>query len=310
MPSIRLKAMSLITRLSFKSVLARTHDIDFLRRYTNKLAKRTSVDPKNVTYDQIQLATGATKVTFTTAKIKQKSNAGALLYIHGGGFVFGSPEMYRHLAADIADQMGLMAYIPKYRLAPENPYPNGIDDIKAAYHALLDAGIDHKTIVIGGDSAGGCLTLLLLAYLLENDLPLPACCFAISPVVDLTFSSKSIKKNARSDSVLSAKRADFLCELYLSDSDPADPKVSPIKADFTGAPPILLHASSKEILRDDTIRMTKHLVQQKVEVRTKFWQNNYHVFHILRGRVREADQAISEIAKFALKHLPQKSNDS
>ncbi|WP_165775668.1 alpha/beta hydrolase [Paramylibacter kogurei] len=299
-----------MTRISFKSVLARAQDVQFLRRYTSKLAKRTAVDPKHAIYGQVQLATGTTKVKFITAKVDPKSDRGALLYIHGGGFVFGTPEMYRHLAADIAGQMGMMAYLPKYRLAPENPYPDGINDIKAAYQALLDAGINPKSIVIGGDSAGGCLMLLLLSHLLENDLPLPACCFAISPVVDLTFSSESIKKNARADCVLPAKRADFLCKLYFSDNDPADPKVSPITADFTGAPPILLHASSKEILRDDSIRMTKRLVQQKVEVRTKFWQNNYHVFHILRGRVKEADQAVSEIAKFALKHLQQKSNDN
>lgn len=308
--SFRLRIYALLTRVTFKSVLRFSTNVGFIRRHFERIAAATFRKVQNAEFTKLTLSHSDCTVPTLCAKTNQPAGDGAVLYIHGGGFVFASPHAYRYLGADLSARLRMPVYMPDYRLAPEHPFPAGLDDIKASYHALLGTGIAPDKIIVGGDSAGGNLTLGLLRYLLAENLPLPACAFILSPLTDFTFSSPSLVRNAWKDAVLASRKSNFLRGLYLAGHDPKDPDVSPVFGDFRGAPPILIHASTNEILRDDSYRMTEVLAGQKVDVRMRFWPNNYHVFHLLRGLVPEADAAMDEITIFALKHVPPRANES
>ncbi len=308
--SFRLRIFSFITRVGFKSVLRYSENVSFIRKHFERIARSTFRKVPDAVFSNVSLCAIAREVPTLKTRTKATIDDGALLYIHGGGFVFGSSKAYRNLGTALSARLRIPVFLPDYRLAPEHPFPQGLNDIKASYQALLDKGIDPAKIAVGGDSAGGNLVLGLISYLIAEKLPLPACSFVISPVTDFTFASPSLVNNARSDAVLAARKSNFLRDLYLQGHDPKDPDVSPVFGNFRGAPPMLIHASTKEILRDDAYRITEVLADQKVDVRARFWGNNYHVFHLLHGRVPEADAALDEIATFVLKHLPSRATES
>lgn len=302
--SFYFRLVGMLTRLTLKPVFYYGKNINFLRKYWRFIAKNSFSSPSGIEYDAIMLSANDRDVSCIRTRVLNKKTRGILFYIHGGAFIFGAPETHQHLAADLASKMGLMGYLPRYGLAPEIPFPGGIQDIISSYCALLETGVDSRNIVLGGDSSGGCFVLLLLAYLAKENLPMPVCSFALSPVTDLTYSGESFRKNKYSDVALVADRFDFVNGLYLNDQDPFLPSISPLFAEYYGVTPILLHASEKEILCDDTLRMAEKLAKQKVDVTVKIWPNNYHVFHLLRGRIKEADQAVKDIVTFVFKYFP------
>ncbi|WP_121063197.1 alpha/beta hydrolase [Chachezhania antarctica] len=221
---------------------------------------------------------------------------GTILYVHGGAYIMGSPRTHAYLAARIAQATGATVCVPRYRLAPEHPFPAAPDDIMAAYRALLEAGHDPRRVIIGGDSAGGGLALVLLTQILAKGLPVPAGYFGFSPFTDLTFSGASFRENAKAEVLLPATRAEDLAEFYLQGQDPADLRASPLFADMAGAPPVWLSVSDTEILRDDTFRLAEKLAEQGREVHLHKAGNLPHAWPIFQGRLPEADVAIRDLA--------------
>jgi len=215
-----------------------------------------------------------------------------LLYFHGGGFVFGSPNTHRAMLARLARSTGLRAVLPRYRLAPEHPFPAALDDVMAAYRELAEQG----PVIIGGDSAGGALALTVLAEALRDGLPMPLGVFAFSPLTDLTFSGESMAQNAAREAVLPADRAPDLMGFYLGDHAGDDPRVSPLFADFNGAPPVWLCAGTAEILLDDTRRMTTRLRDQGVAVTEVIETDLPHVWPIFHNTLPEARQTLDQLA--------------
>lgn len=219
-----------------------------------------------------------------------------VLYFHGGGYVFGSPKVYDAMLGQLSKRLGADAVLVEYPLSPENPYPAALKTARAAYDGLLAQGYRPDQIVMGGDSAGGNLVLVLLAQLLRDKTPLPAGVFALSPLTDLTYSGASFCVNASRDVVLPAERAKDMSEMYLDGHDPADPMVSPVNADFTGAPPVWVNVGDTEILLDDARRVVKAMQGQGVDVQMTIARDLPHVWTLFHNVLPEARDTLDELA--------------
>ena len=221
----------------------------------------------------------------------------AILHLHGGGYVLGSPRTTRSVTAGLARHTGLPVLVPDYRLAPEHPFPAAIEDAVAAYSWLTDQGLDPGRIVISGDSAGGGLTMALLVSLRDRGLPLPAGAIGISPMLDLTLSSASIDANLATDPQVTRAFLQLAVGHYLpADADPKSPLGSPLFADLTGLPPLLLQVGGDEALLDDSIRFGEAAEAAGVAVTVECWAAMMHVWHMLAPRFPEAEAALASIA--------------
>lgn len=300
--SLRFKIIAFVSKLFFKSALARIRNLQRMRGYLDFVTKINGVNPKGALYEDGTLSHNGQTVPVVWASLADPSQSHVLLYIHGGGFIFGSADTHKHLAADIAGQLGIKAVLPNYRLAPEHPYPKGFDDVVTSYQALLEMGYQSQNIAIGGDSAGGNLTFALLAYIKANKLPIPACAFTFAALTDLANTAKSITENAANDCVLAANRFGEMSRVYAQGQDIKSPYLSPVFADFKGVSPVLMQASEGEMLIDDSRAMLKVLTDQGVDAKLSVFGNSFHVFQILRGLVPEADQALTEVVAFIKLH--------
>jgi acetyl esterase/lipase len=193
-----------------------------------------------------------------------------VLYFHGGGYAIGSARSHRHLAAAIARAAGTRALLLDYRLAPENPFPAALDDAVAAYQWLLARGIAPARIVLGGDSAGGGLTVATLLALRDRGLPRPAGGVCISPWVDLTCSGASYATRAAADPIVTRDGVEALAQAYVGAGDRKAALVSPLYADLRNLPPLLIHVGSDEVLLDDAIGLGARARAAGVDVKVDF----------------------------------------
>jgi epsilon-lactone hydrolase len=221
-----------------------------------------------------------------------------VLYLHGGGYVIGSPRSHRHLAAAIARAAGTRALLLDYRLAPEHPFPAALEDAVAAYEWLLHAGIAPVRVVIAGDSAGGGLTMATLITLRDRGLPRPAAGVCISPWVDLTNSAASYTTKAAVDPIVTLDGIAQLTQAYIGTGDPKQPLVSPLYADLRHLPPLLIHVGSDEVLLDDAVGLAARARGAGVDVTLGEWPQMIHVWHWFLSMLDEADRAIAEIGAF------------
>lgn len=228
---------------------------------------------------------------------RDSSDEMTLLYLPGGGFVLPASGQVPPMVARVCRASGARALILHYRLAPEHPFPAGLEDCLAAYRYLLDMGTDPSRIVIGGDSAGGGLTLSTLLALRDDGDPLPAGAFAISPFTDFSFGGESRFANERRDPMLSTKSMGQMNALYLDDALHDNPLVSPVFGDFRGLPPILAQVGSTEVLLDDTRRVGERAKLQGVDFRVEVWDEVPHVWHMV-GFLPETQQATAKIGEF------------
>jgi acetyl esterase/lipase/hemerythrin-like domain-containing protein len=220
-----------------------------------------------------------------------------ILYFPGGGFIMRTAVQHRGFVGKICRAANARALIVHYSLAPEIPFPGGLEDCLAAYHDLLDAGHKPEDITIAGDSAGGGLALSTLLALRDEGTALPGNAIVLSPLADLTYSGKSRKFNSRRDPMLPTHRASQMHELYIGEATPEDRFLSPVFADFDGLPPILGQVGSTEILLDDTVRSAQRAEVADVPFFLEVWEEMPHVFPIF-GFLPEASIAIDRMAEF------------
>jgi monoterpene epsilon-lactone hydrolase len=223
---------------------------------------------------------------------------GAVLYLHGGGYVIGSPRSHRHLAAAIARAAGLPALLLDYRLAPEHPFPAALDDAIAAYEWILARGIAPARIVIAGDSAGGGLTMAALLALRERDLPRPGGGVCISPWVDLTLSSPTYTTRAAADPIVTREGIEEMAQAYAGAGDRKAPLISPLFADLRGLPPLLVHVGTDEVLLDDARGLAERARAAGVDVTLEEWPAMIHVWHWFLPMLDEAERAVAGIGTF------------
>ena len=223
----------------------------------------------------------------------------ALIYLHGGAFVAGSPASHRHLAAKIAVESGLNTFLIDYRLAPEFPYPAAVDDAVTAYRYVLEEGHQPADIVLAGDSAGGGLCFMLMLRLKEEGLPLPAGSALLSPWVDLSCSSSSFDTNAENDPIITRKGMKHAASTFLAGRiEPTSPLVSPLFGDLAGLPPLLIQVGSQEALLDDSIQLASRALQAGVEVALEITDEVVHVWHLFWCMLPEARESINKLARF------------
>jgi epsilon-lactone hydrolase len=226
-----------------------------------------------------------------------------VLYLHGGGYVIGSPRSHRHLAAAIAAAAGARALLLDYRLAPEHPFPAALEDATAAYRWLLEQGVAPGGIVIAGDSAGGGLTVATLLALREAKVPLPAAGVCISPWVDLTCGGASYRTKAASDPIVKQAAVAEMARAYLgAATPPTTPLASPLFADLRGLPPLLIHVGSEEVLLDDAVQLAERAKAAGVDATLEIYERMIHVWHWFLPMLDEAPAAVEAIGRFARRH--------
>ncbi len=221
----------------------------------------------------------------------------SLLYFHGGAYSAGSITTHRSLVGRICLAAGIHAYLPEYRLAPENPFPAALDDALSAYQHLLDKGVDPSKLIVAGDSAGGGLTVALMLRLKELELPLPLRIVLLSPWTDLTVSGGSVTERAEADPWLDAESLRPAARIYLGEVDAASPLASPLFGDLARLPSSLILVGGDEILLDDSVRLNRALAEVGAPSRLKIAEGMWHVYPAFPG-IPEADSAIDDIARF------------
>lgn len=228
---------------------------------------------------------------------------GTLLYLHGGGYVMGSALTSVGLASDLARASGMRALSVDYRLAPEHRCPAAVQDAVAAYRALLERGVDPRTLAVAGDSAGGGLCVAMMVALKGVGLPLPAAAVLLSPWTDLAGTGDSRVTKAEADQILTARALDLCAQRYLGPIDPADPVPSPVNADLTGLPPMLVQVGSDEILLDDATRLAARAAAADVAVTLDVIPRMPHVFQVFAGLLDEGRDAITRAGGFLRQHV-------
>ena len=297
--SFQLTLLNLVIRWQVKRRFRKNPDVQLLRPMMEQMEPRMARLPAGIEVEELGLAGVAAERLATPDTQHDK----AFLYIHGGGFVAGSPRTHRPLTWRLAKDIGIPVYAIDYRLAPEHPYPAGLDDCVAAYKGLLDKGVPARSILVGGDSAGGNLTLALALRLKAEGLPLPAALICLSPATDMTGSGESRHSNAEADSMFVEEMMDSLMPVYFAGIDERDPFVSPLFGDVTGFPPTLFQVGEREMLRDDSIRMAAALKSAGVETAIEVWPKVWHVWQLNADMLPEAREAIAHIVRFAKQHL-------
>lgn len=225
-----------------------------------------------------------------------------LLYLHGGGYCFCSPKSHRTVVFGLATASGTRTFSLDYRLAPEHPFPAALDDALAAYRRLLADGVPPDSLVVAGDSAGGGLALALLVALRDAGDPLPAAGLLFSPWTDLAATGGTLTSNDGADPMFCGASIACVAQLYLGGTNPTNPYVSPLYAEFAGLPPLLIQASSTEVLLDDARRVAHRASVAGVKVQLEVWPKVPHAWQIFWPFLPEARRALKHAAAFAHEH--------
>ena len=228
-----------------------------------------------------------------------------LLFFHGGGYCSGSIVSHRRMVSEAGRAAGVRTLAIGYRLAPENPFPAALDDAVTAWHFLRRQGIAAKHIAVAGDSAGGGLSLAVALKLRDGKEDLPACLWLVSPWTDLTMSGSTLITKDEVDPLIHKNYLRELADAYLGSSavDRKDPRVSPLFANLTGMPPMLIQAGSAETLLDDAVRLAAAAGEADVPVTLEIWPHMIHAWHLWNARLESGRQALSSAGSFMRRQL-------
>jgi epsilon-lactone hydrolase len=221
-----------------------------------------------------------------------------ILFLHGGGYISGSLDSHRHMIAQAGREAQARTLSLGYRLAPEHPFPAALGDSLAGYRFLLSSGFRAKRIVVAGESAGGGLAIAMLVSARDAGLELPACAWCSSPWVDLALSGGSMTTKAAVDPLISKPYLEELATAYLHSADPRTPLASPIYADLSGLPPILIQVGSSETLLDDSIRLAAVAGAAGVRVTLEIWPDMIHAWHLFYQQVAAGRRALASVGAF------------
>lgn len=222
-----------------------------------------------------------------------------VLWFHGGGYTMGSPTTHLPVAGLLAKRAAAEVTLPRYRLAPEQPFPAAYDDALEACRSFL-ALHDPAKVVIGGDSAGGGVALAAVCGLRDGGGPVPAGLYLQSPWTDLTGSGDCMVRNLASDPFVTRELFDETVRLYLAGHDPSDPRASPLLADHHGLPPTLIQAGSVEALLSDSTRLAASLQRAGGDVTLDVAEEMWHVYPQAVGFMPEALRAFTQGVEFIL----------
>ncbi|KJZ64608.1 hypothetical protein VD17_17095 [Pseudomonas fluorescens] len=295
--SLRSRLLCMILRLKLKPKLT-SLEFDVLRFRAwleTRAAEKKPAESVSIRMIDQQLVKGEWHVPVHAKFVR------CILYLHGGGYIFGSPRTCRTFTTRLAELSGMPLFSLDYRLAPENPFPAALNDAIAAYKWLLAQGFKPENIVLAGDSAGGGLAVALLHAIRAEGHPTPAGCILMSPYTDLLATGESVEQNSKSCVMFNAASIRRAAAMYLGTENGMSPLASPLYGDFPGFPPISIYVSDNEVLRDDSLRLAQKLDEAAVPVHLSIWKGQPHVWPIFYPVLPEADICLKEMARFANK---------
>jgi acetyl esterase/lipase len=296
MASWQAKTTSFVLRHWFKPMLARAPDAPALRKVMNG---PTRPPPR-----------GARATAGTVGGIAGEwmtaegvPTVATLLYLHGGGYFACTPQTHRAVTSSFA-LAGFPTFAPEYRLAPEHPFPAGLEDAIAAYRGLLETHAAQQ-IVVSGDSAGGGLSMSLLLSLRERGIPLPAAAVLFSPFVDLAATGESAQTNSARCAMFDSTSFGRAAEFYVGTGDRRAPLASPLYAALRGLPPLLIHVGADETLLDDSRRLAERAQRAGVKVEIKIWPAVPHVWQLFQRWIPEGRSSLREASMFFAREVKE-----
>jgi monoterpene epsilon-lactone hydrolase len=285
-------------RLTMKRHGKRPLDLQRLRAMGKNPPRGALAIPPGYTVESLRTEQG---LEFDIADLTRASSyepSVIVLYLHGGGYLFGSPKTHRQVLIAMAKAFQAPAYGLDYRLAPEHPFPAAVEDAARAYQWLLAR---HPTadIVLAGDSAGAGLAIATAVGVRDAGCKRPKAIVAFSPYSDLAVTGASVEANAKSCAMFTPRGIREAAAMYLAGADARDPRASPLYADLAGLPPMLLFASRHEILRDDTLRLAERASAAGVKVELIVRDRLPHVWPVFVTLLPEARDAFATVRAFA-----------
>ncbi|MEP4149218.1 MAG: alpha/beta hydrolase [Halioglobus sp.] len=231
---------------------------------------------------------------------------GVLLYLHGGAFVVRTPRAHGAFVSELAQRTGMLAVMPEYRLAPEEPFPAAVEDVMACYRELLSLGYAPEDIVVAGDSAGGNLSMVLLQQARNEGLPMPAAAIFLSPGMEISGRLRSHNLNTFSDPMFNQYALQQVITHYLHNDLELlkDERVSPLRGSFKNLPPLCFIASDIEIFRDCSVQAASKAEKEGVIVEAHIWKGVPHCFPVMfPGMLPEARVAMDDMENFINRFL-------
>jgi acetyl esterase/lipase len=301
MPSWQSNLFRRFARLSKPRVTGATADIAELRRQYAYLSERFGAAPSDVAYEVGQVG----PIKGEWVKFGGPSDR-LILYFHGGGYIAGSPETHRPLVARLCQAAEANAFVPAYRLAPEFAFPAAVRDGIDSYRHLITKGIDPRSVVVAGDGSGGGLAFAVLLAARNAGLAMPAAAIAMSPWADLSLSGMSVLTNAGNDTALNWELLFLSARNYLRKTNPCDPYASPAYASFRDFPPIMVHAGSFEMLKDDASRVGDRAADAGTSVSVEIYDGMQHAFQA-NPFVPEARVSLQRLGQFIKSKTAQRA---
>ena len=226
------------------------------------------------------------------------AGSGAVLYLHGGGYVTGSVISHRGMAASLSRASGCRVLTIDYRLAPENKHPAQVQDAHTAYRWMLNNGVDASSLFVAGDSAGGGLTVATLLKARDAGDPMAAAGVCISPWVDMEGNGDSMRSKAGVDPMVSYEGLMDMATHFLGDGDRRDPLAAPLHADLAGLPPLLIIVGTAETLLDDAVRLHEKAESAGVDSTLEIWEDMVHIWPWFAPFLPEGQQAMEQMGDF------------
>jgi monoterpene epsilon-lactone hydrolase len=273
-------------------------DVNEQRRLLRELLSAQPL-PADVTVTEAALG-GVRAAEITVDGVEPRN---VVLYFHGGVYVMSDAFLAAGLASQVGRRTDAKVISVDYRLAPEHPYPAAVDDALAAYQALLDNGVAPSDIAFAGESAGGGLAIATLVNARDHGLPLPAAAFVMSPYADLTLAGATMQTKGALDPLLSREALQARVPDYTAGQDAALGLISPIFADLSGLPPLIIQAGTHEVLLDDAVRLAQRAATADVEVTLDITPGVPHVFQAYSPILDEAGAALDRAGQLLSAHL-------
>lgn len=285
-------------RLTMKRHGKRPINLQRLRAMNRNPPRSALAIPPGYSVESLRSEQGLEFDVANLSPASHRDTAVIVLYLHGGGYLFGSPKTHRQVLIAMARACRAPAYGLDYRLAPEHPFPAAVEDAAKAYQWLLSRHPEAQ-IVLAGDSAGAGLAIATAVGVRDAGLKPPKAIVAFSPYSDLAVTGASVEANAKSCAMFTPRGIREAAAMYLAGADPRDPRASPLYADLAGLPPMLLFASRHEILRDDTLRLAERASAAGVKVELIVRDRLPHVWPVFVTLLPEARDAFGSVAAFA-----------
>ncbi|TDC61508.1 alpha/beta hydrolase [Actinomadura sp. GC306] len=311
-PSVRSRAISNVLRLGVRPIMHRIpgHPGGIRTARSTVDAAALLIPPDSrvrvLPLNDPQLETGRDERAITGEWVVSRdvqggagsAAQGAVLYLHGGGYVVCSPRTHRQITARLALDTGLPVLAPRYRLAPEHPFPAPLEDAVAAYRWLLARGVPASGIVLAGDSAGGHLATALAGEICRQGLPGPAGLVLFSPWVDLTCELSLRAQHGARDPYISAVSAQRVARLVVGPAGFDDPRLALLTCAWTDVPPVLIQVGGDEVLRPEAEALAEALTGAGADCELQVWKGQMHVFQMLNRVLPEAAAAMGDTARF------------